>query len=284
MKKLLTSLAAVAAIGMSAPASAVVVGGIDFGAMGTAFNLNTATLAETFVNGVGQELRGYGYVTSVNGDTTYCADGTSNCALYFYFYGYTVSSFGGGKVQFTGGTVDMYYGNAPAMNFLTQNSNDNVAAITSLTKWTRFNGHTFADPLFGGVNATQTLNGSGTLTGASLSQSGAGLLDSNLSGTFGMASVANYMNGNSEADGLGGFADILLTSSTSNSILNPFDASSTLADSCKTASQQVGDWCLQGTLNTRGATNYTPEPAALSLVGLSLLAMGATARRRRKAA
>lgn len=284
MKKLLTSLAAAAAIGMAAPASAVIVGGIDFGALGATQNIETATLAETFVNGVGQQLQGYGVISTINGDSTYCADGTSNCALYFYFYGYTVSSFGGGKVQFTGGTIDIYYSNTAQMNLLGQNSAANVSTITSLTKWTRLTGHSFADALFGGANATQTLNGSGTLTGQTLSQSGAGQLDSDMSGAFGMASVASYLNGNSIGDSLGGFADVALTSSTNNFVLNPYDTNSALGDSCLTANQQVGDWCLQGTLNTRGATNYTPEPAALSLVGLSLLAMGATARRRRKAA
>lgn len=283
MKKLLTSLAAVAAIVGSTPASAVIVGGIDFGAIGTTQNIETATLAETYVNGVGQQLQGYGVISTINGDSTYCADNTSNCSLYFYFYGYTVSSFGGGKVQFTGGTIDIYYSNAPQMNLMNQNSVANIAAITSLTKWTRLTGHSFADPVFGGVNATQTLNGAGSLTGASLSQSGAGQVDSDLSGAFGLASVANYLNGNSVGDLLGGYADIALTSSTNNFALNPFDEAGTLADSCAT-NPTVGDWCLQGTLNTRGKTNFTPEPAALSLVGLSLLAMGATARRRRKAA
>ena len=86
MNKTITTLLAAVGIAAAAPASAVVIGGVDFGTLGGApfrTHLETATLAQTFVSGNGQDATAYGSITAVNGDTTYCADGSSNCGLYY---------------------------------------------------------------------------------------------------------------------------------------------------------------------------------------------------------
>lgn len=284
MKKILFALTATAALVASAPASAIIVGGIDFGTLGNTVNLETSTLAETFVNGVGQTLEGYGYVTTVNGTTGpgYCA--SSPCSLYYVFNNYTVTAFNGSQVQFSGGVVDLYYAPSSALNLLTQNSPANIALIQAMTPWVQLTGHTFADPAFAlnpGMGLTQTLNGTGTLTGATLSESGQGLLDINTSGSFGLAAVAAYLNGNSIGDSLGGFADIALTASSNNFVLNPLDVSSGLAAGCANGTAAPGAWCLQGTMNTRGST-VLPEPGTLALVGLACFIGGGLARRRKQ--
>lgn len=288
MKKLFSALALAAATAFSLPASAIIVGGINFGTLGEKVHLEAATLAETVVTGVGQEVKGYGEITTVNGlgNPAYC--GSGSCALYYYFHGYTVTSITATKVQFNGGVVDIYYSGSGPLNLLNSSSPTNIGLITALTPWVQLTGHSFFDPAFAGVNPTQTLNGNGTLTGATLSENGAGLLDSNIAvGAFGNAGVAAYLDGNSIPDnlsgagGVNGFADIALTTSANNFVLNPVDVSSGFAASCGSSNPVAGDWCLQGTLNTRGAT--VPEPEGLALVGIALFGAGVASRRRRRA-
>jgi hypothetical protein len=274
MKKLLIS--ALASVGFAAamPASAVIVGGIDFGTLPSGQHIETETLAETFVNAVGQTLQGYGYVTTVNGNTNYCA--TAPCSLYYYFHDYTVTYFDGHNVEFSGGVVDLYYTDATSRNLLAFSSASNISYITSLTPWVQLTGHTFFDPTFNSglppANSgdTYTLNGNGNLTGASLTETGQGLVDVNPG--FGLAEVQNFLNGNTIFDNINGFADIALTSSSNNLIRNPNDTCSN--------PPVPGEFCLQGTLNTRGQIAAVPEPATLALLGASLLGLAIGRRRK----
>jgi hypothetical protein len=278
MKKLLASAVTSAAIFAAAPASAVVVGGIEFANIG-AQHLETATLAQTAVTAVGDSFQAYGQISTVNGANNYCAGGTGACSLYYYAYGYTVAAInaipGGQEIRFTGGTIDVYFSNAPLANLLTQGSPANVAFITGLTPWLRLTGHA---PGFATAAAGQTLIGSGVLTGAaSLSGTGIGLTD--VAGGFGLAEVQAYLNTNGIADIAGGFADIAFTSSFNNTAINPNDTCS--ANPFTGGAPKTGEWCFQGTSNLRGIVRI-PEPSSLALMGGLMLSLGWVAMRRRR--
>ncbi len=259
IKNVIASAAIALGLAASGSASAVVIAGVDFANLGGS-HLETTTLAETFVNQVGQTLTGYGVVNTVNGAASYTANGNK---LYFVL-NYNVTAFNGTSVTFDGGTVNIYLN--PVLNLLTQSSATNLGIIQGGSLWATLKGHKSAP-------SNAELAASGTLTGAQLAFTGAGLLDI-ISGANG---VFNYLNANSIADGLGGFADIGVTTSGSNTVLNAFDNTT----GCTTGRAAAGQYCFQGSADLRG--NTVPEPGILALVGLGLLGMGTTLRKRKSA-
>lgn len=244
-------LAAWASLGMAGTAAATVVGGIDFGDVMGATQLGAGTLASSFTNGAGQISTSYGLISTVNGRSTYCADGSSNCALY-YIANSTVSAVNGGSYYATGTTLTVYYAPTAAINLLAQRSDANLGFISGLEKWVTLNGSAGVDPSSSGlISDTQIVR---SLTGASNTESGSRLLSVNTAAGQGNAAVASYLNANTVPTFLGQSADLVMTQSANNFIINPFDAASTLGDSCKSGAPQVGDWCFAGSMSQRGRT------------------------------
>jgi hypothetical protein len=280
VNKTITTLIAVAGIAASAPASAVVIGGVDFGTLGGApsrIHLETATLAQTFINGNGQNATAYGFITTVNGDSTYCADGSGNCGLYYVAQFNNSQNFTSSYVEFTNATVSVFLSNSGPVNLLGQDSPTNLAAIQSINggnPWVTLTGH---NNLGGIADPSAVLNGTGFLTGATLSGAGFGLFD--VSGA-GVASVISYLDANRITDAAGNPADIALTSSFNNFVLNQSDVANGFAAGCADGTAAAGAWCYQGTANLRGSTEI-PEPSLLALVGIGLLGFGAVSRRRK---
>lgn len=286
MNKTITTFLAAVGIAASAPASAVVIGGVDFGALGGApfrAHLETATLAQTLVTGNGQSAQSYGFITTVNGDSSYCADGSSNCGLYYVATFSNSQNFSSTYVEFTNATVSVFFSSTSALNLLGQSSPTNLTTIQALNSgnpWVTLTGHgnlgphgdpaQLADPL-------AVLNADGRFTGQTLSGASFGLFD--VVGP-GDVNVINYLNSDGILDNIGNTTDIALTSSFNNRVLNPFDVAAGLTTGCGNGTAASGAWCFQGTANLRGSTEI-PEPSLLALVGIGLLGFGVASRRRK---
>lgn len=263
-KKLFAAFVASVGLAAAAPASAIIVGGVDFGTIGESQHLETTTLAETLITGNGQELVGYGVVDRVNGLGSYMAGSDK---LFFYFSGYQsvdfVSGAGGDdSVGFTGGTIQVFYG--ADFNLLTQSSEDNITTILGYTPWATFGGHADANGY--------TLFATGALVGATIGFEGKGLLDV----VSGLADVVEYLDQNNIDDLAGGFADMALGTEGNNKVLNPSD----------TCTGVAGQFCVQGTASIRGTIEQAvvPEPGIIALLGLGAVGLGISTRKRKMAA
>jgi hypothetical protein len=284
-KKMATATLAGGALIASMSANAVVVGGIDFGVLGGDpffSHFETATLAQTFLTGDNQSVKAYGEITTVNGASSYCADGGS-CRLYYVAefnnsFDFTIDGVTGtSSVSFSDAVISVYFANTSLGNLLTNpgGSPTNIANIESQAEWVRFNNN-------GVVDSSGQLVGTSPLLGGSVF----GLYDVDLSETFGLVTVASFLDGNGIADGRGGFADIDVDASFTNNIarLNSADLAAVEAAgrSCFDGSAIEGDWCFGGTADISGNTQI-PEPAMLALLGLGLAGMGMGRRRGRSA-
>ena len=269
MKKSLKALAA----GMMLVASSYAAADVNIGGLtiptGPIFKV--ASIYENVVTAVGQELKGVGEVTQINGVaiSSLC----SGCELTYRFGGYTVTSISPTAITFSGGYINFYLGFGAANDFNPFASSGSAADLLAATNGTLFltlKGHAIDA-------ASNTFAGTGTNIGlANPAGSGSGLADVDKTGlafgnTVGAGAIANgNFDTNSIAALFGGFADIQLGSSFS-SVFLPHPSECTPAPS--------GPECLAGSADFRGLV--VPEPDSLALMGLGIVALGFKLRRRR---
>jgi hypothetical protein len=279
LKKGLVGIAAVGALALGAgQAQAANIGGIN---VTPGAHFETGTVYENFVAAAGHTLGGYGSIDKINGNAAYCTGGLGACELTFQFGGFTVTHFNAAQIVFSGGWVNFYVQQTSDAGFTAFNpfaSGSDAAAIASATDgdlWLTLAGHTTVAPTgtFGVVPGTlfSTANAFGPFGSGSDAGFGGGLLS--VANAGGLADAV--LDTNSIADAIGGFADMLLTSSFSPFVV-PYTTCN-VADA--TANGTTG--CLAGSSDLRGLV--VPEPGTLSVLGLGLLGLAAVRRRRQVA-
>lgn len=275
MKKSLKALAAGAMLVASSYAAADVnIGGLT---VPTGAVFKVASIYENVVSAVGQELKGVGEVTQINGIniSSLC----NNCELTYRFGGYTVSSISTTAITFTGGYVNFYLGFGANNDFNPFSSGSSAIDLVAATNGTLFltlKGHVIDA-------ANNTFAGSGNnIGGAGAAGNGQGLADVDKTGlangnTVGAGAIANNnFDTNSIAALFGGFADIQLGSDFS-SLFVPHPSE------CVPGQNGLpsGPECLKGSADFLGLV--VPEPDSLALMGLGIVALGLGLRRRRAA-
>lgn len=284
-KKQLLALAL--AVG-SAPAFAVIVGGINIGAAGSPhfeasevyerfvsdYTGGTAPGATTLGTGgtpsvaAGSEIAGYGRVNTINGNLNFCAGGPGTCELTFRFYGFSAKPGGtASDIDFTGGFVNFYVGTGTDLDFDPFNNtleSELLAQATNGTLWLQVAGSDFLDLVTG---RTGTLQATGTNFGSGTTDAGTGIGQLNIIG--GLADVIAALDTNSVDNHKG---------CVIGSTCSDFDLTTSFS---RVGAPGSGYIPLAGVASVAGRV-AVPEPASLALVALGLIGVSFIRRRSAK--
>lgn len=274
-------LAIAAAIASSAIASqaAIVIDGVAFNA---GDQLVTTAIWESVLQNVGDSLSGVGIVSKIScagcGGTTWL-DGTNNTQLTYYFSGYTVAQWydTAGGVHGSGDNVG--FNLAKSIDF----TGGNIKLFTDKVS----GGFSYLDPSANAnvVNPALIAADIANATDGKLWLEYAGVTTTDLSGRVGTLFSDTATLNPVHAGGSGfGYLNVVanpLAAATGNFDTNSFLINGVVADARLDSSFSTpnsGAWPLSGTAAIK--TNAIPEPGSLALLGLGLMGLGATYRRK----
>lgn len=233
-------------------------------------NFQVSSVYENIVTAAGQELKGYGELTQINGQniSSLC----NNCELTFVFDQYIVSAINGSTASFTGGRVSIYLGfgaNNDFNPFASASSAADLAAASNGALFLTLKGHDIAA---GGVTLSSTVS-SGNLLTPAFRFNGGGLWDVDMTG-LGLAN-ANF-NTDTFLAAFGSPKADMSFNTSGDTNLAPH-ASECLPS--VTGAPSTGPSCVAGSADIRGYV--IPEPGTLALAGLGLLGLGLGGKRRK---
>lgn len=282
--KKLAITAAIASAAMIPMASqAVLINGVAFNP-GAQFI--TTSLWETVLATTAGTLSGVGVVSQINctgcGGQTWIS-GQNDTQLTYYFTGYTVARWYDtvGGVHLAGdegsGLVNIFT-NARAIDFNNGNIKlftDRVSTGTNLNPSANPN---VVSPALQAIDIARATDGTKWLEYGGKSTTN--LLTGNAGTLFSFTNTASSVH----AGGSGfGYLDVLLTggAATANFDTNSFNVGGVIADARLDSSfsnTNAGAWPLSGTASIKTAA--IPEPGSLALLGLGLLGLASTYRRK----
>lgn len=257
LTKIAKGFAVAAVIALPGIAQAIPVGGIEVGNGVLTFVSSTIMEEKVgggIINGNNQTLHGVGNVTEIRSNGVLVWTPSPTEELTYVFDNYVSQGFTPTSVGFTGGTVQFWHDTTANLTGANYNTG---TGFGNGSLWLDLVGIAFDDPLHPFSCTGVTLCGTGVLTGT-VDINGSGLL-----GVTGLGAADSYFNTNgTPAIGTGNLADFQIGSNANNQ--NPIGFI-------------MG---THGTASISNVRNSVPEPATIALLGLGLLGIAVSGRKR----